>query len=143
MIAWVDEQCRAWGAHRRWLMFGDAQGWAPRSILGKLIEEGPGAGDTSFVSRVPVQEDPPTYVAVSIALQKMKETRQMEMPVKIIHAHYLVKGKASSKAPDLSISVRQYWLHLHAAHAFIAACDAPRDVTRDYIEACAQRLACA
>jgi hypothetical protein len=126
MIAWVDEQCRSWGAHKRWLVYGE-HGWPPRSILGKLIEEGPGAGESVFVARVPIHDDPPAYTAVNVALQKMAETHEMYTPWIVVHAHYVVGGKAKTKAPDIGVSLPQYWRLLHAAHAFISACDVPRE----------------
>lgn len=130
MIAWVDEECRAWAAHKRWLEFG-MHGWPERSLLGKLVEEGPGAGQGSFVPRVPIKDAPPSYTVVTLALRKMADTHEMEKPWLVLHAHYVFAGKAKTKAPILRISVPQYWQQLHAAHAFISACDLGRDATRD------------
>jgi len=141
MITWVDEQCRAWGAHKRWLTWG-MHGWPERSLLGKLVEEGPGAGSCSFVARVPIKDAPPNYTAINLALRKMADTHELEKPWLVIHAHYVFGGKASAKAPILRISVPQYWQQLHTAHAFISACDMPRDVPRD-AEVSRQHLASA
>lgn len=140
MIGWVDEQCRAWGAHKRWLLFGQ-QGWPERSLLGKLVAEGPGAGSGSFVARIPIPDAPATYTAVNIALVKMADTHEMEAPWLAVHAHYIFAGRAKVKAPLLRMSVPQYWRQLHAAHAFIAACT-PDDVSRE-AEVCIQRRASA
>lgn len=126
MIAWVDEQCRSWGAHKRWLMFG-SHGWPERSLLGKLVAEGPGAGQGSFVARIPIKDSPPSYTAINLALVKMADTHEMEKPWLVINAHYLFGGHAKAKAPILQMSVPQYWTQLHAAHAFISACDVPRE----------------
>jgi hypothetical protein len=142
MIAWVDEQCRSWGAHKRWLEYGQS-GYPPLSILGKLIEEGPGAGSGTFSGTVPVRDDPPSYRAVTLAMRKMADTHEMGTPWAVTHAHYFFAGFAKSKAPKLGLTLRQYWQHLHAAHAFISACDFPhfdredRDVPRS-TEACAR-----
>lgn len=131
MIAWVDDHCRTWGAHKRWLTFGQ-HGWPERSLLGKLVAEGPGAGEGSFVARIPIKDAPPNYTAINLALRKMADTHEMEKPWLVIHAHYVFAGHAKSKAPILQISLPQYWQQLHAAHAFISACDVPRG-TDSYI----------
>ena len=119
MIPWVDDYCRAWGAHYKWVQTGD-QGWQPRSTLGRLIEEGPGAGHSEFGSRVPIKDPPEPYTLVSVALQRMAATHEMGKPIEVIHAHYTQRGVAKQKAPLLGVSVKQYWNLLHAAHAFIA-----------------------
>ncbi len=123
MIAWVHNQCSAWGAHRRWLILGE-EGWPERSILGRLIEEGPGAGSCSYVAHVPITDPPEAYTLVSVALQRMAATHELEKPFQVIHAHYVCGGKAKEKAPQLGVSVKQYWNLLHTAHAFIAGCEA-------------------
>jgi len=138
MIGWVDEQCKAWSAHRRWLELGSEHGWPSRSILGRLIEEGPGAGHVPFGTRIPIRDDPPSYTLVTLALMRMAETHQMELPHIVVRAHYLFAGKARGKATDLKMSLRQYWQHLHAAHAFISACSVPRGA-----EVCALEKHCA
>lgn len=126
MIAWVDEVCRDWGAHKRWIMHGTG-GWPEKSILGRLIEEGPGAGHETFGSRVPIKDPPEAYVLVSVALQRMAATHELGKPIEVIHAHYTKNGKASSKAPELGVSVKQYWNLLHTAHAFIAGMATPKE----------------
>lgn len=120
MIAWVDDYCRAWGAHKRWVLLAPDQGWPERSILGRLIEEGPGAGHGECTSRVPVKDPPEPYTLVSVALQRMAATHEMGKPIEVLHAHYLLPERAKQKAPALGVSVKQYWNLLHTAHAFIA-----------------------
>ncbi len=137
MIAWVDHECKGWGAHKLWLMYGE-HGWCPISVLGRLMVEGPGAGHAVFSNRVLVDDAPECYQVITCALQKMANTHCMDKSWNVIHAHYLVKGKAKMKAPQLGMSVPQYWNMLHAAHAFIAACDVPRGA-----ELSRQSLACA
>ena len=137
MITWVDEECRAWGAHKRWLQYAQ-QGWAPRSPLGRLIDEGPGAGHESVLSRVPIKDPPPAYLAINVALQKMALTHELEQPILIVHAHYTDLARVKQKAPKLGVSVKQYWLLLHTAHAFIAGCQVPRET-----EVCTQNRHCA
>jgi hypothetical protein len=141
MITWVDEQCRAWGAHKRWLVYGAHNGWPPRTTLGRMIEEGPGAGEQMFKPRLIVHDDPLAYTLVSVALARMAETHEMEEPYAVIWAHYFFPGRAKSKAPTMGLAMRAYWNHLHAAHAFISACE-PGDVSRE-LKSCAQNLACA
>jgi hypothetical protein len=119
MIAWVDEVCRTWGAHKKWIMHGK-DGWPERSILGRLIEEGPGAGHESFSSTVPIKDAPEGYVLVSVALQRMAATHELGKAIEVINAHYVKNGKAVTKAPDIGVSVKQYWNLLHTGHAFIA-----------------------
>lgn len=126
MIQWVDTQCRSWGAHKLWLMYGN-HGWAPLSLLGKLIKEGPGAGHGSFMQRIPIKDAPEPYTIVNLALTKMADTHEMERPWLVIHAHYLINGKAKQKAPELGMSVATYWSELQSGHAFISACDVPRE----------------
>lgn len=124
MIAWVDDYCRTWGAHKRWVLSAPDQGWPERSVLGRLIEEGPGAGHESFTSRSPVRDPPEPYTLVSVALQRMAATHEMGKPIEVIHAHYLLPERAKQKAPKLGLTVRQYWNLLHAGHAFIAGVSA-------------------
>lgn len=124
MISWVDEACRSWGAHKRWVLSAPDQGWPERSILGRLIDEGPGAGHCEAGSRVPIKDAPEPYVLVSVALQRMAATHEMGKPIEVIHAHYLLPERAKQKAPRLGLTVRQYWNLLHAGHAFIAGVSA-------------------
>lgn len=131
MIAWVDHECRKWGAHKRWLEFGDEDGWPELSVLGRLILEGAGAGQGSFRSRVPIKDPPPAYTAINLALRHMAETHVMEQPLIVVHAHYVCGGKAKTKAPRLGISLPHYWRQLHAAHAFIVGVYVPRDDPRE------------
>lgn len=119
MIPWVDEQCRAWGAHRRWMLVAQ-DGWPEKSILGRLIEEGPGAGHESHGSRMPYREPPEAYTLVSVALQRMAATHELGKSVDVLKAHYLLDGKAKQKAPWLGLSTAQYWAMLHSGHAAIA-----------------------
>lgn len=120
MIPWVDDQCRAWGAHKRWLLTGDDDGWPERSPLGKLIEEGPGAGHGSTIARMPIKDPPVAYRFVTIALTRMAATHELERPIEVVGMHYLLRGKARGKAEELGISTKQYWTLLHTAHAFMA-----------------------
>lgn len=141
MISWVDEQCRAWGAHKRWIVNGSHNGWPPKAVLGRLIEEGPGAGERIFVARIPIHDDPLPYTLVSVALMRMAETHEMEDPYAVIWAHYFFGGHAKTKAPQLGLPLRTYWQHLHAGHAFISATELG-DVSRE-LKSCARNLACA
>jgi hypothetical protein len=142
VITWVDDQCRDWGAHKRYLACG-VNGYPAINTIGRLITEGFGAGQMglgSFTARIPIRDDPANYAIVSVALQRMAATHEMEWPHRIVYAHYFYLGKAKQKAPDLGLKLRQYWQHLHAAHAFIAACEV--NVPRGE-DSCAQEFACA
>jgi hypothetical protein len=141
MIAWVDDQCLAWGRHKRWIVYGSHNGYPPLSILGRLIIEGPGAGERLFTPKVLVSDDPLPYTLVSVALNKMAETHEMEEPYAVIWAHYFFAGYAKKKAPDMGMALRTYFQHLQSAHAFIAATEVG-DVSRE-LKACARTLACA
>lgn len=141
MIDSVDHQCQVWGRHKRWLVYGTHNGWPSLSLLGRLITEGPGAGERTFRTRVPITDDPLEYTLVSVALAKMAETHAMAEPYAVIWAHYFFGGRAKRKAHDMDMALRTYWQHLHAAHAFIIACE-PGDVSRE-VESCARNLACA
>lgn len=142
MIAWVDEQCRAWGAHKRWLTYGQASGWPSRSLLGKLIEQGPGAGHIAFSSSIPhgVHDAPESFVLIERSLERMQRDEVMVCPSRVVWAHYFFGGRVKQKCRDMDLPVRTYWQHLHAAHAFIVACrpDVPR-----LSDLCAQNLQCA
>lgn len=46
MINWVHDACNEWGRQMR--ARSRDQGYPPRSLLGKLVEEGPGAGSSGF-----------------------------------------------------------------------------------------------
>lgn len=131
MIPWVDEQCKAWGAHKRWMLVADSSGWPERSILGRLIEEGPGAGHIAAHSTCPITDPPEAYTLVSVALQAMAETHALEKPIQVLKAHYVLNGRAKIKAPWVGVSLRQYWDNLHIAHAFIVGFDAKTRVTVD------------
>lgn len=137
MINWVDEKCRIWGAHKRWITYGEGDGWEGKSVLGRLIEEGPGAGHESYGARVPIKDPPPAYQAISVALQLMAATHEMGDAVRIVHEHYVERGIAKQKAPRLGVSLKQYWNLLQSAHAFIAGCHVRDD------EACTQNTRCA
>ncbi len=141
MIESVHVQCQAWGRHKRWLVYGTHNGWPPLSLLGRLILEGPGAGERTFKPKVLVSDDPLDYTLVSAALAKMAETHAMEEPYAVIWAHYFFAGYAKQKAPMMDMALRTYFQHLQSAHAFIIACE-PGDVSRE-LKACARSLACA
>ncbi len=141
MIESVHAQCRVWGAHKRWLVNGKHNGWPPLSLLGRLIIEGPGAGEGMFRPRILVSDDPLEYTLVSAALAKMAETHEMEAPLAVVWAHYYFGGSAKRKAPLMNLPLRRYWEHLQSAHAFIIACE-PGDVSRE-LKSCARKFACA
>lgn len=141
MIQWVDDHCHAWGRHKRWLVYGTHNGYPSLTLLGKLIIEGPGACSRNFAPKVLVSDDPLAYTLVSASLLKMAETHQMEAPYAVVWAHYFFAGVAKRKAPDMGLALRSYWQHLHAAHAFISACEVG-DVSRE-LKSCARNLACA
>lgn len=141
MIDSVDTQCKTWGRHKRWLVYGTHNGYPPLSILGRLIQEGPGAGEGTFKPRIFVSDDPLEYTLVSVALAKMAATHVMAEPYAVVWAHYFFGGKAKAKAPQMGLALRTYFQHLQSAHAFIIACE-PGDVSRE-IESCARNLACA
>jgi hypothetical protein len=136
MITWVDAECRKWSAHKRWMQFGE-DGWPELSLLGRLIVEGPGAGHGTYVQRVPIKDPPEAYTSISISLQRMAETRVMDLPIRVVNAHYLFPGRAKQKAPQLEISLPQYWRQLHAAHAFIVGQYVPREASYTRKFACA------
>lgn len=120
MIQWVHLTCKAWARHKRWLMESQTIGWPATSVLGRLMEDGPSAGGAGFKSLVPVDDPPQDYVSVNTALVRMAATQSMEAAHRVLHAHYLMPGRAPEKAKSLRLSVQSYWSQLHAAHAFIA-----------------------
>lgn len=119
MIDWVHMACNEWGRQMR-RRAGDT-GFPPRSLLGKLVEEGPGAGSNRFYQHIPEMLEG-EGLEVSIAVRKMCETMAMERPCKVVIAHYLFAGKAAGKARALNIDTQDYWKCLHSGHSFIAAC---------------------
>ncbi len=120
MIDWVDTACREWAGPARALIFGKAFGWPPRTLLGRLVDEGPtGASSVGFYQPMP-EGFTGTALDVARAVRRMAETRQFEKPWVVIHAHYIFAGRARTKAQAIRITVPQYWRDLHTAHAFIA-----------------------
>lgn len=121
MIDWVDAACREWSGPARALFFGKALGWPSRSLLGRLVDEGPtGASTVGFYQPMP-ESFTGTALDVSRALRRMAETQKFERPWIVVHAHYIFAGRAPAKAQAIKITVPQYWRELHTAHAFIAA----------------------
>ncbi len=118
MIDWVHTSCLEWGAQYRARAYDS--GFPPRSMLGKLVDEGQGAETSRFY-----QHFPEVYrrgaVEVSVAVQRMTGTMRLEWPCKVFLAHYLFGGKAKAKAKEMHIDMPTYWRHLHSAHCFIAA----------------------
>lgn len=122
MIPWVHESCKAWARHRRWLDAQTELGWPSRSMLGKLMDEGPGAGSSggTFGSSVPVSDPPKDYAGISFALQRMISGYALRQQAEVVQVHYLGTGDVKTKAAALEISVSQYWDFLHSAHAYFA-----------------------
>lgn len=121
MIDWVDTACREWSGPARALFYGKALGWPSRSLLGRLVDEGPtGASTVGFYQPMP-ESFTGTALDVSRALRRMAETQKFERPWIVVHAHYIFAGRAPAKAQAIKITVPQYWRELHTAHAFIAA----------------------
>jgi len=119
MIDWVHASCNEWGRQMRKRAYDT--GYPPRSLLGKLVEEGPGAGSNRFYQHIPQMLEGEAR-DVSIAVQNMFGTMSMEDPCVVVVAHYLFPGKAAGKARALHMDMQKYWRHLHAAHSYIAAC---------------------
>jgi len=117
MIDWVHTSCQEWSRQYRNRRFDT--GYPPRSMLGKLVEEGAGAGSSKFY-----QHFPEVYrgdaMDVSIAVQRMTGTMRLEWACAVFIAHYLFAGKAKAKARELNLNMADYWRHLHSAHCFIA-----------------------
>ena len=122
MIPWVHESCKAWARHRRWLDAQTELGWPSRSMLGKLMDEGPGAGSSggTFGSSVPISDPPKDYAGISFALQRMISGYALRQQAEVVQVHYLGTGDVKTKAAALEISVSQYWDFLHSAHAYFA-----------------------
>ena len=119
LISWVHDACNEWGRQMR--KRSRDQGYPPRSLLGKLVEEGPGAGSSGFYQHVPQMLEG-DGLAVSLAVRKMCDTLSMEGQCIVVIAHYLFPGKAAGKARALALDMQTYWRHLHSGHSFIAAC---------------------
>lgn len=122
MIPWVHESCKAWARHRRWLEAQTELGWPSRSMLGKLMDEGPGAGSSggTFGSSVPISDPPKDYAGISFALQRMISGYALRRQAEVVQVHYLGTGDVKTKAAALQMSVSQYWDFLHSAHAYFA-----------------------
>ena len=122
MIPWVHESCKAWARHRRWMDAQTELGWPSRSMLGKLMDEGPGAGSSggTFGSSVPISDPPKDYAGISFALQRMISGYALRRQAEVVQVHYLGTGDVKTKAAALQMSVSQYWDFLHSAHAYFA-----------------------
>lgn len=117
MIDWVHTSCMEWAHQYRARRYDT--GFPPRSMLGKLVEEGAGAGSSKFYQYFP-EPYRGEAMDVSVAVQKMMSTMRLEWPCTVLLAHYLFAGKAKGKAKDLHIDMPTYWRHLHSAHCYIA-----------------------
>jgi len=118
MIQWVHQHCLEWARFKRRALYGD-EGWPPRSSLGRVIDEGPGASHSTLRDNFP---EVMTGVAlqVSRALAKMAATHEMEKQWLVVHLHYLYPDKARAKADAMRISAPTYWQHVNCAHSYLA-----------------------
>ena len=71
---------------------------------------------------------------LSLAVVRMRGTRDMQAPCDILVAHELFAGTVKAKMNQLHIDMDTYYRHLHAAQCFLAA-RIPQPVPRETFEA--------
>lgn len=114
MIPWVDEALKEWARDKRRIEYGN-EGWPPRSVLGKLIEEGvTGAAALKFV-----QHHPEVLTGESLNVNRGVCKLPEDLRT-VLFAHYMVRGPVKHKAFTLGISRDAYYRQLDKAHERLA-----------------------
>jgi hypothetical protein len=114
----LDEMLKAWGIAKRRILGIWVQ--QPRSILGRMVEEGAGAGIRGQESSHPeVMTGEPLLVARGIRMAIDDHTLRYE-DNQCLFLHYVCYGKASAKARHLRIPLAVYFTRLNRAKSAIA-----------------------
>lgn len=110
MIDWIHEGCKHWGWQLRIVHCGQ-DGWPPRTMLAKMIEEGSlGASSSRFMRHFPECLDPEALRfnnAIKFLIEKDRE---------ILFIDYVVIGKGKVKADRMGIPRRTYYDRRDSAH---------------------------
>lgn len=114
MIPWVNQLCKDWGRAQHWIWFGGV-GLPPRTMLGKLIEEGVvGAAFSSFTMQYP-EVLTGDNLLVANAVKTLPET-----PRTVITVHYVLHVPTKLKYSKLKMTRHSYYATLSAAHINLA-----------------------
>lgn len=140
MIPWIDEALKGWARAKRRLIFGQ-DGWPPRSVLGKLIDEGvTGAAALKYV-----QHHPEVLTGEALTMNGLLQRLPEELRT-VIFAHYVVKLPAARKARVMGLSRDAYYKQLDKGHERLAVFYAlegptePREtVATDFLQTVATR----
>lgn len=115
MIDWIHECCEHWGWQMRILHMGK-DGWPPRTILSKMIEEGSlGASAHRFMQYFPECLDAEA-LKTNNAIKTLDE-RDRE----ILFVDYVVIGKGKVKAARMGIARRTYFDRRDDAHSHLSS----------------------
>ncbi len=110
MIDWIDDGCKHWGQQMRMMYLGK-DGWPPRTVLAKMIEEGVlGAAANHFMQYLPECMDAEA-IRWNIGIRMLDEGPRMRLFI-----HYVVIGKGKVKAARMGEARSVYYEHLEQAH---------------------------
>lgn len=122
MIEWVHDMCRLWARQAR----HDQSGYAKRSPCSDAKDyQGGGIGSfrvTQFAQESFTGEGLMVHVAVRGDMTAPWQHPGAPVELQVIHEwHYMDRRKPKQKAPELGISVSEYWRYVDRLHYWIAA----------------------
>lgn len=115
---WLDQMLRQFFAQKRaaWSKAsrdGYEFGWAAKTVMGKLQEEGPAAGASLRISNYPEHYTPDAWL-VRRAIEGCPYDAYVAG-----HVHYIVSAPVKVKAIEAGFSVAGYWNHLAVFHSWV------------------------
>lgn len=128
MIGWVDAVLKEWGRAQHWLMFGK-HGVPSRTILGKLIEEGPVGASTNQFTR----EFPEVLCGENLIVANAVKTLP-EHHRAIVSVHYVIRLPAYKKYKRIGISKHAYYDYISDAQVKVANAIEAQDLKRKVLE---------
>jgi len=115
----VESALERWASQKRQMYVG-AGNWAPRSILGKLMDEGPGAAS---VTDRRSQRWGEMYRGDGLIVQRIVVTLSY-LPRMTLTAYYLFRGPwhqpVKAQCHALGITRAQFWPGLHAGEEAVS-----------------------
>lgn len=116
----TEQALRTWADQKRQMYVG-LEGWAARSIIGKLKDEGPGAGSGSGCKGQRWLE---MYRADGLVVQRIVVTLS-ELPRLCLSCYYLLCGswyrKVSDQAEGIGIDRSEYWSYLRIGEESVSS----------------------
>ena len=105
----LKDDCTAWGA---WMRTGQPTGFARRGILGRMKEEGAGAGSAGGVrDYVPVKDCPERLSYINLAWLRNMDDEQRA----VFFVRFVKKGGKVQKASSLGMGTTRFYLILDSA----------------------------